>query len=89
MNRDALLELKNTFQDALGQYDRENALAPDRHPIYCDCGACELVRAARVLVLLVDSLESCEPPPSPPCPQCKKVSRSSTAGCDHCDYEDK
>jgi hypothetical protein len=57
MNREALLQLKDTVSAALEQYDRENSLAPDRHPIYCDCGACELVRASRDMVRVVEALE--------------------------------
>lgn len=60
MNRQALSELTATVATALEQYDRENALAPDRHPIYCDCGVCEVVKAAREMVRIVEVLARAE-----------------------------
>lgn len=89
MHRETLRELGKTFEAGLAQYDRENSLAADRHPVYCDCGACELVKASRDLVRLVEALNGCDMPTSTRCPSCGKISRWSTAGCDHCDHEDK
>lgn len=54
---DALGRLRDTTVAALESFDRENALASDRHAPRCDCAACELVASSRELVRWVDEME--------------------------------